>query len=203
MIRIQTPYVNSLKRASLVSASALVVGFVAHQAFGWLPSFIEQWLTLRKDNFIAAENFQYFGLLILAFSGVVVTSTSLGREPIFSIKLFWQAVIQFVYIGGAFVGVVVGLAVSVAVKQGFMAAVSGFLLAIISAVFVAAVIFLSFVLLQFPSMKYRSKRAEKYRKEITVGLGVCVFLVASWSIWGEWTANNAVKQEPQAARTIP
>jgi len=193
-------YFKPLKRAAFISATACLAGFLTHQAFGWMPLFIEHWLTTRKEEFMAASHFQHFGLLTLGLSGAIVTTTALGREPVLSGRLFWQSGIQVLYIGSSFVGVILGLALSVAVKQGIAAASSGFLLAFVASVFMAMVLGLSFVLLQFLTIKFRSQRAAKYRKEITVALGVSVFLIAAWGLWAELSANAPEGRAPEFAR---
>lgn len=187
------PFELLIRRALAIGITSAVIGFVEHQAYGWMPSPLSHWLALRKEEIAAAQNLQYFGLAALGLSGLVAALVALGREPVFSGRLLRQSIGQVLNVGGAFIGLIVGLACSVAVGQGLAAAATGFLLAVFAAVFIGGIPTLSFALLQFPTMAFRAKWAEPYRKHISVGLGVFVFATAAWGLGTDMLANPAVQ----------
>lgn len=152
---------------------------------------------------MAAGHIQLFGLLTPCLSGAVITTTALGREPVLSSRLFWQSGIQVLYTASSSVGVILGLSLSITAKQGIIVASTGFLLAFAAALFTSMVLGLSFVLLLFPAMKFRSHRASKYRREITVTLGMAVFLISVWGLWNGLSATRILPMDaPQAARAL-
>lgn len=184
-------YARPLKQAALIFAAACLIGFLAHQAFDWMPALFARWLDLRKDRLMAIEHFQQLGLLTLGLAGATATTIALGREPVLSGRLYWQSGLHVLYGASAFVGVIVGLAISVAVKQGLSAALSGFLLALAAAFIAAMILGLSLTILQFPHMAFRSQRAVKYRREIAVALGLFVAIVATWGLCADLLASPA------------
>jgi hypothetical protein len=199
MKNMPTTFIKPVRNAVLLLIVACITGFLAHYSFGWMPSLIEHWLTMRKDQFMSASHFQQFGLLTLGLSGVVVTTTAFGREPVFSGRLLWQSGAQVLYIGSGFVGVILGLVLAVSVKEDLATAVPGFLLAIAAVLFVAFTLGLSFALLQFPVMRYKSARVAQYRKQITIALGISIMLIAARGLWADMSANNAVNREGPTA----